>query len=111
MWARRAALLLANYLSRRRVTLASAPAPPFKIPPVLLSSDAAMEKIFAGSGTTYAESQEKAKAGEMVSRDLGKAATLALRLKFAEVTSDNVIGILEGSDTTERGGSRLFRAL
>jgi hypothetical protein len=87
---------LANYLSRRRVTLASAP--PFKIPPVLLSSDAAMEKIFAGSEMTYAQTQEKAKSGEMVSRDLGKTATLALRLKLAEATSDNVIGVLEGSD-------------
>ncbi|MDQ3665417.1 MAG: M28 family peptidase [Acidobacteriota bacterium] len=89
---------LANYLSRRRVTLASAPAPPFKIPPVLLSSDTAMEKIFAGSGITYAQTQEKAKSGDMVSRELGKAATLALRLKIAEATSDNVVGVLEGSD-------------
>ncbi len=89
---------LATYLSRRRVTLASAPAPPSKIPPVLLSSDAAMEKIFAGSGMTYAQTQEKAKSGEMVSRDLGKTATLALRLKLAEATSDNVVGVLEGSD-------------
>jgi hypothetical protein len=89
---------LANYLSRRRVTLASAPGLPFKIPPVLLSSDAAMEKLFAGSGMTYAQAQEKAKTGEMVSRDLGKTAMLALRLKLTETTSDNVVAILEGSD-------------
>ncbi|CAN5546436.1 M20/M25/M40 family metallo-hydrolase [soil metagenome] len=89
---------LANYLSRRRVTLAPVPEPAFKIPPVLLLSDAAMEKIFAGSGMTYAQMQEKAKSGEMVSRDVGKTATLALRLKFAEATSDNVVGVLEGSD-------------
>ncbi|MCM3901459.1 MAG: M28 family peptidase [Pyrinomonadaceae bacterium] len=89
---------LANYLSRRRVSLASAPTPPFKIPPVLLSSDAAMEKIFAGSGMTYAQTQDKAKTGEMVSRDLGKTATLALRMKSGETTSDNVIGVMEGSD-------------
>ncbi|MGI8897743.1 MAG: M28 family peptidase [Pyrinomonadaceae bacterium] len=89
---------LANYLSRRRVTLASTPALPFKIPPVLLSSDAAMEKIFAGSEMTYAQTQDKAKSGEMVSRDLRKSVTLALRLKFTEATSDNVIGVLEGSD-------------
>ncbi|CAN5744827.1 M20/M25/M40 family metallo-hydrolase [soil metagenome] len=89
---------LSNYLSRRRVTLASVPAPPFKMPPVLLASDAAMEKVFAGSGMTYSQIQENAKRGEMVSRDLGKTATLALRLKFAEATSDNVVGVLEGSD-------------
>ena len=89
---------VANYLSRRRVSLASASAPQFAIPPVLLASDAAMEKIFAGSPMTYAQTQEKAKTGEMVSRDLGKTATLALRVKLAESTSDNVVGVLEGSD-------------
>jgi Peptidase family M28 len=89
---------IVNYLSRRRVTLASAPGPGFTIPPVLLTSDAAMEKIFAGSGATYAQIYEKAKTGEMVSRDLGKTGTLALRVKLAETTSDNVVGILEGSD-------------
>jgi hypothetical protein len=89
---------LANYLSRRRVTLASSPNPMFKIPPVLLASDPAMEKIFSGSGMTFAQTQEKAKTGEMVSRDLGKIVTLALRLKLAEATSDNVIAIMEGSD-------------
>lgn len=91
---------IANYLSRRRVSLASSPtqAPPFKIPPVLLASDAAMEKIFAGSGVTYAQTHEKAKAGEMVSKDLGKTANLALRLKSGEATSDNVVGVFEGSD-------------
>jgi Zn-dependent M28 family amino/carboxypeptidase len=89
---------IANYLSRRRVSLASTPAPPFTIPPILLASDAAMEKIFSGSAMTYAQTQDKAKTGEMVSRDLGKTATLALRLKLAESTSDNVVGVLEGSD-------------
>ena len=90
--------IIANYLSRRRVTLASAPAPPFKIPPVLLVSDAAMEKLFAGSESTYAQMVEKAKRGEMVSRDLGKAATLALRINSAETTSSNVVAVMEGSD-------------
>jgi hypothetical protein len=89
---------LVNYLSRRRVSLASSPAPIFKIPPVLLTSDAAMEKLFAGSEMTYAQVLAKAKSGEMVSRDLGKAATLALRFKIAEATSDNVVAVLEGSD-------------
>ncbi len=89
---------IANYLSRRRVTLASAPAPPFQTPPVLLADNAAMEKVFAGSSATFAQTIEKAASGEQVSRDLGKTATLALRLKREEATSSNVIGILEGSD-------------
>src|SRR5687767_10679693 len=101
---------IANYLSRRRVSLASAPTPSFKIPPVLLSSDSAMEKLFAGSGMTYAQVQEKAKSGETVSRDLGKTATIAMRLKFAEATSDNVVAVLEGSDPQLKNEAVVYSA-
>ena len=101
---------IANYLSRRRVSLASAPTPSFKIPPVMLSSDAAMEKLFAGSGMPYAQIQEKAKSGETVSRDLGKTATIAMRLKFAEATSDNVVAVLEGSDPQLKNEAVVYSA-
>lgn len=87
-----------NYLSRRRVSLASSPAAMFKVPPVLLASDAAMEKMFAGSPMTFAQTLEKAQTGENVSRDLGKTGTVALRFKLQEATSSNVAGVLEGSD-------------
>ncbi|HKO95442.1 MAG TPA: M28 family peptidase [Pyrinomonadaceae bacterium] len=90
--------VIANYLSRRRVSLASSPAPMFKIPPVFLVSDGAMEKLFAGTDATYAQVLEKAKTGEMVSRDLGKTATVALRFKLDETTSSNVAAVFEGSD-------------
>ncbi|HEX8473904.1 MAG TPA: M28 family peptidase [Pyrinomonadaceae bacterium] len=90
--------VISNYLSRRRVSLATAPEPPFKLPPILLASDAAVEKLFAGSGATYAQTLEKATAGENVSRDLAKTATLTLRVKKEEGTSSNVVGVLEGSD-------------
>ncbi len=90
--------MIANYLSRRRVTLASSPGPPFPIPPVLLVGNGAMEKIFAGTPNTFAQILEKAGTGESVSRSLGKTAALALRLKREETTSSNVVGIFEGSD-------------
>ena len=89
---------ISNYLSRRRVNLASSPAAQFTMPPVLLVSDAAMEKIFAGSGSTYAEIFEKAKRGETVSRDFGKNASVAIKIKIEEAPSSNVVGVLEGSD-------------
>lgn len=89
---------ISNYLSRRRVTPGGSPASPFKTPPVLLMSDAAMEKIFAGSSMTYAQTFEQAKRGEAVSRDLGKPGSVALRIKIDETPSSNVIGVLEGSD-------------
>lgn len=102
--------LIANYLSRRRVSLASATAAMFQIPPVLLASDAAMEKAFAGSEMTYAQTLAKAKSGELVSRDLGKTATLALRFKREETTSSNVVGVLEGSDAKLKEEAVIYSA-
>lgn len=101
---------IANYLSRRRVSLASAPPPMFKVPPVLLVSNAAMEKVFAGSEITYSQTLEKAKTGAMVSRELGKTATLALRIKQEETTSNNVVGVLEGSDAKLKEEAVVFSA-
>ena len=101
---------IANYLSRRRVSLASAPAPPFKIPPVLLASDAALEKIFAGSEMNYAQTFEKAKTGVNVSRSLQKQATVALRTRTMEATSSNVAAVLEGSDSTLKQEAVVYSA-
>jgi peptidase M28-like protein len=89
---------IADYLSRRRVSLASAPAMMFKVPPVLLAGNEAMERVFAGSPVTFAQTLEKAQAGEVVSRDLEKTAAIALRFKLQETTSSNVVAVLEGSD-------------
>ena len=102
--------LIANYLSRRRVSLASQPASPFKLPPVLIVGDAGMEKIFAGSEMSYAQTLEKAKTGAAVSRDLGKTATLALRFNLAETTSSNVVGVFEGSDPKLKEEAVVFSA-
>jgi Zn-dependent M28 family amino/carboxypeptidase len=53
---------------------------------------------------------EKAKTGAAVSRDLGKAATLALRFKREETTSSNVAGVLEGSDPKLKEEAVVFTA-
>ena len=90
--------LIANYLSRRRVQLADAPTSPFKLPPILLMGDEGLEKLFAGTGTTYAQSLAKAQTGEFVSRDLNKQASISIRIKNEEAASSNVAGVLEGSD-------------
>ncbi|MFN2491955.1 MAG: M28 family peptidase [Pyrinomonadaceae bacterium] len=101
---------IANYLSRRRVRLASAPTSPFKVPPVLLLSDAGMEKIFAGSPGTYAHTLEKLKKGEIASLDLGKSASLALMFKLEETPSSNVVAVLEGSDSKLREEALVYSA-
>ncbi|MGI8835466.1 MAG: M28 family peptidase [Pyrinomonadaceae bacterium] len=102
--------VIANYLPRRRVGLASTPLPTTRIPPALLESDAAMERVFAGSEMTYAQTLAKAKTGALVSRDLGKTATLALRIKRKETTSSNVAGVLEGSDPKLKEEAVVFSA-
>lgn len=90
--------VISTYLSRRLVSLADTPEIPFKIPPIILASDAGMEKLFAGTGTTYAQALEKALNGESVSRDLNKQATINVRIRKEANTGSNVVGILEGSD-------------
>jgi Zn-dependent M28 family amino/carboxypeptidase len=90
--------MVANYLSRRRVQLADAPAPPFKLPPAVLMGDEGLEKLFAGTGATYAQTLAKAQSGEFVSKDLNKQASISIRIKTEEATSSNVAGLMEGSD-------------
>ena len=90
--------LLGTYLTRRRAALADAPEPPFKLPPIILASDAGLEKLFAGTGATYAETLAKAEAGEMVSKDLNKQAAISIRVKKETGMGSNVVGLLEGSD-------------
>ena len=101
---------IANYLARRRVSLASAPALMFKIPPVLIASDSAMEKVFSGSELTYAQTLTQARSGVNVSRDFGKAATLAMRVKREETNSSNVVGVFEGSDPKLKEEAVIFSA-
>ena len=101
---------IANYLSRRQVRISSGVEVTFKVPPVLLASNDALEKLFAGSELTYAQTFEKAKTGESVSRDLGKTLELALRVKREEAPSSNVIAILEGSDEKLKAEAVVYTA-
>ncbi|HEX8706746.1 MAG TPA: M28 family peptidase [Pyrinomonadaceae bacterium] len=90
--------VVGNYLSRRRVSLASDPEMPFKLPPIVLASNEGLEKLFAGTETTYAQALAKAASGEFVSRELNKQASISIRIKKDAGTGSNVVGLLEGSD-------------
>jgi hypothetical protein len=90
--------LIGMYLSRRRVSLGEVPNPPFKIPLFILAGDEGVEKLFAGTGMTYAEALAKAENGEAVSRDLNKQASISIKVKKEVSTGSNVVGLLEGSD-------------
>ncbi|HYO92611.1 MAG TPA: M28 family peptidase, partial [Pyrinomonadaceae bacterium] len=102
--------VISTYLTRRLVALADAPEIPFKIPPIILASDEGMEKLFAGSGMTYAQALEKAQNGEAVSRDLNKQATINVRIKKEAATGSNVVGVLEGSDPKLKEQALIYTA-
>ena len=102
--------LAATYLSRRRVLFADAPAFPIKLPPIALIGDAAAEKLFAGTGASFAEVKAKAQAGEFVSRDLNKPAAISVRLKHEATTSSNVVGVLEGADAALKSEALVYSA-
>jgi hypothetical protein len=90
--------ILADHLMRRRVTLADATEPPTALPPFLLVSDEGAEKLFAGSGMTYAEALARAERGEHVSQNMKKMAKISVRLQKGKGVGSNVVGLIEGSD-------------
>ncbi len=100
---------LVDYLSRRRVQLADGRVAG-KRPPVILISDEGVEKLFAGMDTTYAQALAKARAGEVVSRDLKQTASISLRVKMEEGTSSNVVAVLEGSDPKLKSEAVIYTA-
>ncbi|HKP87144.1 MAG TPA: hypothetical protein VJZ26_13660, partial [Blastocatellia bacterium] len=89
---------LADYLIRRRVELEDEQEAPSALPPFILISDEAAEKLFAGSDITYAQAREKADRSEFVSRALKNPAKISIRVKKEKGVSNNVVGLLEGSD-------------
>jgi Zn-dependent M28 family amino/carboxypeptidase len=89
---------ISDYLSRRRVALADAPSQPAPPMPILLAGDAGLEKLFAGTGTTWAKLRETAAKGEKAARDFGGKVDVALRFERATGVGHNVAGVLRGSD-------------
>lgn len=102
---------IADYLTRRSVSLAGAASPmPMKLPPIVLASTEGAEKIFAGTNATFADVMAKAETGEFVSRDLGKQGNLAIRIERKDVTGSNVIAVLEGSDPSLKSQAVVYTA-
>jgi hypothetical protein len=81
------------------MTLADTPAPEAAGIPTIRFNPASAEILFEGSGQTYAELQDLAASGRPVP-SFALPGTLSLTLEFEDttLTSDNVIGVLPGSD-------------
>ncbi len=101
---------VASYLARRRVALADSTQMPFKIPPIIIASESAAERLFTASGISYKEARQKAEQGEFVSRDLNKQAALSVQVKHEEATSSNVVALLEGADAKLKEEAVIYTA-
>jgi hypothetical protein len=101
---------MADYLTRRQVSLADEEELPSFVPPFLSVSDAGAEKLFTLSGTTFAKARERADQDGFTPINLKQSATLTIRLKKAKGTSNNVVGLLEGSDPKLKAEAVVYSA-
>lgn len=101
---------LADYLTRRQVDLADSEEMPSFFPPFIYISDAAAEKLFTASGTTFAEARAKADRDGFTPINLKQSATVTVKFKKAKGVSSNVIGLLEGSDPKLKAEALIYSA-
>ena len=101
---------LADYLTRRRVELADSEELPSFFPPFVYLSDSGAEKLFTSSGTTFAEARVKADQDGFTPINLKQSATLTVKLRKGKGVSNNVIGVLEGSDAKLKAEALVYSA-
>jgi hypothetical protein len=101
---------VADYLSRRQVEPASEQEYPEFVPPFLSVSEAAADKLFRASGTTRAEAFAKAERDDFTAIDLKQPATITIKLKKSTGISNNVVGLLEGSDPKLKSEALVYSA-
>jgi hypothetical protein len=89
---------MADYLTRRRLERADSEELPSFLPPFITISNEAATRLFADSGTTFTDALAKAETEDFKPFSLKKSAKLTVRLKKAKGSSNNVVGLLEGSD-------------
>jgi Zn-dependent M28 family amino/carboxypeptidase len=101
---------IANYLTRRQIEPADSEEMPAFLPPFLNLSDAAAEKLFSASGVTRAQALSKAEAEGFTPIDLKQTAKITVRLKKGKGVSNNVVGLLEGSDQILKSEAVVYSA-
>jgi len=100
----------ADYLTRRRVQLESDQELPDFLPPFIALSEAAADKLFAGSGVTKADAFAKAEREDFTPIDLKQSATVTVRLKKGKGVGSNVVALLEGSDPKLKSEALVYSA-
>jgi Peptidase family M28 len=101
---------LADYLTRRQVELDGEPEMPDFLPPFISISEPAAEKLFAASGVTRADAFTKSQSSEFRPIDLVQNGSVTVKLKKTKGASNNVVGLLEGSDPKLKAEAIVFSA-
>ncbi len=100
----------ADYMTRRQVELDGEQEMPNFLPPFISISEPAAEKLFAASGVTRADAFAKAQSSEFSPIDLMQNGSVTVKLKKAKGASNNVVGLLEGSDPKLKAEAIVFSA-
>lgn len=101
---------IVGYLSRRQIELAEDGFGGFPIPPLLVASDSAAEKLFAKSGVSFKEARKRAEKNDFQGFDLKQTGKITIGLKKTDGTSPNVVGYIEGSDPKLKEEAIVFTA-
>jgi len=101
---------MADYLTRRQVELADEDELPGFLPPFISVSDATAEKLFAASGMTKEQAVAKAASDTFTPIDLKQSASVTIKLKKGRQNSNNVVGLLEGSDPKLKAEALVYSA-
>lgn len=101
---------MADYLTRRQIERADNEEMPSFLPPFINLSNEAATKMFADSGTSFADALAKAETEGFKAFSLKKSAKLTVRLKKTKGASNNVVGLLEGSDPTLKAEALVYSA-
>lgn len=101
----------ADYLSRRQISLSDEQAgfPP-GLPPFIAVGGQGAEKLFAKSGTTMKEAIAKAEKEDFRAFKLNQSAKINIKFKQTSGTSNNVAGVMEGSDPKLKEEAIVFSA-
>jgi hypothetical protein len=101
---------MADYLTRRQIERADNEEMPPSLPPFINLSNEAATKMFADSGTSFAEALAKAETEGFKAFSLKKSGKITVRLKKTKGASNNVVGLLEGSDPALKAEALVYSA-
>jgi Zn-dependent M28 family amino/carboxypeptidase len=99
-----------DYFSRRQIDMADDAGSPPQIPLFVYTSKTGAEKLFAKSETSLKDALMQADGKDFKPFSLKQSAKISSKIKSTKGMSNNVVGILEGSDPTLKSEAIVFSA-